>query len=173
VFHITRAIGSTMTVCLDEDQGRFLVASTRDLEEENPDVMEFSDVTGCHMDVEEHKTEIMREKPDGTKEHYFPPRYDTDYDLYVTINVNNPWFNEIRFRLNHSTIDQRGSAEFQNCQRDGNEIVDALTKARQNVRREAAAASAPKTAQTCPWCGATCIPDANGCCEYCGGAMKQ
>ena len=47
------------------------------------------------------------------------------------------------------------------------EIRDTLMGA----RAEAAAAYAPKVAKNCPHCGATCVPDANGCCEYCGGAM--
>ena len=38
-----------------------------------------------------------------------------------------------------------------------------------SVRR---AAAAPKTAVICPCCGATTMPDANGCCEYCGGALN-
>ena len=25
----------------------------------------------------------------------------------------------------------------------------------------------------CPFCGATTTPDANGCCEYCGGAIAR
>ena len=37
---------------------------------------------------------------------------------------------------------------------------------------KAAAAAAPKMAVTCPWCGATTMPDANGCCEYCGGSVN-
>ena len=54
----------------------------------------------------------------------------------------------------------------------GNEIKAALTQARQEVRDEVAAANAPKTAVVCPLCGATTIPDAQGCCEYCGGAIR-
>ena len=54
----------------------------------------------------------------------------------------------------------------------GQEIKNTLTEARQRVRDEAAAAAAPKMAVTCPFCGATTMPDANGCCEYCGGALN-
>ena len=46
-------------------------------------------------------------------------------------------------------------------------LENELAKVRENI----AAAAAPTTAVTCPWCGATTIPDANGCCEYCGGAI--
>ena len=54
----------------------------------------------------------------------------------------------------------------------GQEIVSALTQVRQEIRDEAAAQNAPKMAVTCPWCGATTIPDAAGCCEYCGGSVN-
>jgi hypothetical protein len=54
----------------------------------------------------------------------------------------------------------------------GDEIRQELMKVRENVREEAAAAAAPKAAVTCPWCGATTTPNANGCCEYCGGSIK-
>ena len=54
----------------------------------------------------------------------------------------------------------------------GEEIRDILLNARQQVREDAAAAAAPKVALTCPYCGATTTPDASGCCEFCGGAVK-
>ena len=52
-----------------------------------------------------------------------------------------------------------------------NEIRDALTQLRQETRDSVVAAQTPKTAVTCPFCGATTIPDASGRCEYCGGAI--
>ena len=54
----------------------------------------------------------------------------------------------------------------------GEEIRDTLTRARQEVRERAVSEAAPKAAVTCPWCGATTIPDASGCCEYCGGSLN-
>ena len=46
-FRTTRTLGETTKVLLDEDAGRFMVTSARNLAEANPDVMDFSDVTGC------------------------------------------------------------------------------------------------------------------------------
>lgn len=40
-----------------------------------------------------------------------------------------------------------------------------------NRKLEEAEANAPKQAIKCPYCGATTIPTANGCCEYCGAAL--
>ena len=69
-------------------------------------------------------------------------------------------------------INPETNPEYRKYKEMGEEIKEALLNVRQQVREEAAAAAAPKTASTCPYCGATTIPDANGCCEYCGGAMN-
>ena len=104
-FHTTRTLGVGTKVLLDEDAHKFMVTSSRNLKEANPDVLDYSQVTGCRVDVEEDKDEIKREGPDGTEISYVPPRYIYKYDFYVTINVNTPYFDEIRFRINNSTIE--------------------------------------------------------------------
>ena len=121
--------------------------------------------------IQEHRTEQYRENKDGERVSYNPPRYDLDYDFHVTIHVNTPYFTEINLRVNDSTIEQRGSIEYREAERQTNEIRDALTQLRQETRDSVVAAQAPKTAVTCPFCGATTIPDASGRCEYCGGAI--
>lgn len=185
-FHITRTLGRSTLVCLDEDKGQFLVAQTNDIGTENPDVLDYSQVTGCDLDVQEHRTEEMRQDKDGKQVSYMPPRYRFSYDFYMVIRVNHPYFDEMRFRLNPSSVEVNNSGtqgllgmrggsglpEYREYEQMGQEIRTALTQVRQQVRREAAAASAPKVAVTCPWCGATTTPDASGCCEYCGGAIK-
>ena len=82
-----------------------------------------------------------------------------------------PFFNEIEFKLNSSNVEQRGSVQFREFDNQANEIKEALTQVRQDVRANVAAANTPKTARICPNCSATSIPDANGRCEFCGGAM--
>ena len=67
----------------------------------------------------------------------------------------------------------RASLEYQQYEEMGYEIRDALLQVRQEARDSVAAANAPKTAVTCPYCGATTIPDASGCCEFCGGAITN
>ncbi|MBQ3008394.1 MAG: hypothetical protein IJD80_02290, partial [Oscillospiraceae bacterium] len=64
------------------------------------------------------------------------------------------------------------NTEYREYEMMGQELKAILTQARQQGRDEAAAAAAPKEKLTCPWCGATTIPDANGCCEYCGGSFN-
>lgn len=89
-FHTTRSLGSGTKLLLDEDAGKFMVTSARNLREANPDVLDFSQVTGCRVDVDEDKTELKREDKDGKEVSYNPPRYTYDYDFYVIINVNTP-----------------------------------------------------------------------------------
>ena len=66
----------------------------------------------------------------------------------------------------------RASVEYQQCEAMGVEIRDALLQVRTDVRQAVKEDNAPRAAVTCPWCGATTMPDANGCCEYCGGAVN-
>lgn len=182
-FRTTRSFGENTKILLDEDARKFMVTSARNLAEANPDVLDFADVTNCSLDIDEDKDEIMKSTDDGKEVSYVPPRYRYSYDFNVVINVRNPYFDEIRFRLNGSSVDieTRGSVairpdsniEYREYKEMGEEIRKALLEVRQQTREEAVAAATPKTAMTCPWCGATTIPDANGCCEYCGGAMND
>ena len=171
VFNPTLTLGGNTKVYIDEAAGKFFVTSQSRWRDANPDVIELSQVTGCDYNVDESRTELKREMPDGTEQSYNPPRYDIDYDFYVTINVNSPWFDDIHFKVNSSRIENLHSAEYQNTERQAQEISAALMGARNQVRETIAAANAPRMAAICPNCGATCIPDANGRCEYCGGAM--
>lgn len=181
-FHTTRTLGMDTKVLLDEDAGKFMVTSARNLAEANPDVMDFADVTGCELDIDENKSEIMREDKDGKRVSYAPKRYEYSYDFYIQIAVNNPFFDEIRFRLNPSTIEMQGgtggfnvganNVEYQKYKAMGEEIREALLQIREEVREEKAEAAAPKKAITCPYCGATTTPDASGRCEYCGGSVN-
>lgn len=199
-FHTTRTLGTGTKLLLDEDAGKFMVTSSRNIKEANPDVMCFSQVTGCRVDVDEDKTELKREDKDGKEVSYNPPRYTYEYDFYVIINVNAPYFDEIRFKLNSRSIESpvpisKGGAvnprpgmarpgmgvrpgmggvpvEYEECEKLGEEIIAALTQVRTEIRQAAAEAKAPKAAVTCPWCGATTTPDAEGKCEYCGGALN-
>ena len=187
-FHTTRTLGRTTKVLLDEDQQKFMVTSAKNIAEANPDVLDYAQVTGCNLDVEESRSELMRDvkQQDGTtkKMSYVPPRYTYSYNFRMTIYVNHPYFDEMRFNLNSSSIkiDHIGrnpigdpaalSIDYGECERMGQEIRRALTQAQSRVRREAAAAAKPKAAVTCPCCGATTTPDASGCCEYCGGSVN-
>ena len=186
-FNLTRTLGLVTKVYLDEDAGKFAVSGARRFGDDNPDIMDFSQVTGCNIEVQESNRELKQRNKDGKEVSYVPPRFSYSYTFYVIIHVNNPWYNEIKFPLSKSIeVETAGSRvgaitgtaeigrksnEYRQAEALGNEIKTALTQVRKGVRAEVAAANAPKTARVCPFCNASCIPDANGCCEYCGSAM--
>lgn len=290
-FRTTRTLGRDVKVLLDEDAGKFMVTSARNIAAANPDVLSFADVTGCDLNVEESKNEIRYRDQENHLQSFNPRMYAYSYDFYMTIHVNHPYFDEIRFKLNDTSVDGdvdtildydevrgmagrspmtgsgrpqagagrpqpgrpqpgaagagrrptggagaagagrpqpgrpqpgarpmgqrpmgqrpapgqnmgaaiaqgigagiaqgfgtmayganmtsnaeliRNSAEYIEYENMGYEIRDILLQVRAEAREEAAEANAPKQAVQCPYCGATTIPTANGCCEYCGAAI--
>ena len=180
-FNVTCTLGNRTKVLLDEGAYKFIVTSSSNWQNENPDVINYSQVTGCQTDIQESKEEEKTKDKDGRAVSYNPPRYKYFYDFYVIIYVNSPWFNEIRFQINRNHIPGRISTEYRECEQLAREIKDALTQKQNGVREDIAAAHASTVAstiasavaQTCPTCGATTTPDANGCCEYCGAAMRN
>ncbi len=144
-FNPTRTLSAGRTnIMLDEDAGLLIITSQSRWRDANPDIIEFSQVLGCDMDIDEHRTEIYRETKDGERESYNPPRYDLDYDFNLTIHVNTPYFTEINLRVNDSTIDQRGSIEYREAKRQATEVRDALVQLRQETRDSVVAAKAPQ-----------------------------
>ena len=170
-FNATRSLGVNTKIHIDDAQKILLVTSSRRYKEENPDIIEFTQVTGCILDIDENKNEEKKEGADGKRESYNPPRYTYSYDFYITLNINHPWFDQIRFKVNSSTIEGRASVDYRDTEKQANEIRDIMQNLHTQVREEAIAAAKPKTSIVCPACGATTLPDANGCCEYCGSAV--
>ncbi len=168
-FNPTKVIGGRNLICIDEDNKKWLFSRTRNWRDSNPDIIEFSQVTGCDLDIDENKTERYTKDAEGNRISYNPPRYNYSYDFNMSIYINSPWFDEIKFKLNDDDIENRTCLEYKEAQKDANEIKDLLTGLRQSARDEVDAANAPKTVVTCPNCMANTMPDASGCCEYCGG----
>lgn len=94
-FNVTRTLGNDTKVLLDEDAQRFLVTTGGRWRDANPDVLDFSQVTGCDTEIRESRSELHWTDDDGEEHSYEPPRYDVDYDMYLTIHVNTPYFDEI------------------------------------------------------------------------------
>ena len=171
LFQVTRVLGNNTKVYIDEDKGWWLVASRQKFDQDNPDIFEFSQVTGCDVDVDESRTEIKKENEDGKKVSYDPPRYDYSYNFYVTIHVNSEWCGKIRFRVNTSTIDRAHSVEYKEAERQAREIERTLTGKRQEIRDRIEQEKVPKKAVICPFCKATTTPDDQGRCEFCLGPI--
>ncbi|MCQ2513288.1 MAG: hypothetical protein MJ092_07910, partial [Lachnospiraceae bacterium] len=141
----------------------------------NPDVLEFSAVTGCDTNISESRIEQKQKDREGKDISYNPPRYDYHYNFTVTVYVNNPYFDDMRFNVNSSSVteEQIGSMHrhgqaYEKYVAMQEEIKSIFSGMREDARAEVAAAAAPKIQMTCPCCGATTVPDAKGCCEFCG-----
>ena len=82
----------------------FLITSARDLEEANPDVLDFSQVTGCDLEIDEDRDELKQKDAEGKMVSYDPPRYEYSYDFDLIIRVNHPYFDTMKLQLNSSRV---------------------------------------------------------------------
>ena len=104
-FRTSRSWGDTRNMLrIDDDGGVFAVTSTRDLIEENPDIVPLDAITDAVLDIDESRDEIRHRDPEGNMVPDNPPRYSYRYDFYVRIRVNHPYFDELSVRLNPSTL---------------------------------------------------------------------
>ena len=65
------------------------------------------------------------------------------------------------------------SPEYLKYEAMGNEIAELFTNKQTEKIETITAANAPKASVKCTACGATTLPDAQGCCEYCGSPLKK
>ena len=153
-FRVTKSFGEDKKVLIDETHLWITVTRGGDLAEENPDVIDFSALVDCTMDVSENRSEIKRDvvDKDGKRRSvsYNPPRYEFSYDFYITIRVDTPYFNEMKFQLNRNdvrvvselpagglfgasrgaSIDPSYNVEYRRYMRMAEELCDALREIR-------------------------------------------
>ena len=104
-FHSNLVYGlGSQKLYVDTSANRFTVCSDKDLSGGNPDILDLSDATACDLDIRENRTEEKR-TVDGKSVSYVPPRYKYSYDFYVTIRVNNPYFDDMKFKINSFSVD--------------------------------------------------------------------
>ena len=108
-FTISRQLGKNEYIMyIEEIDGfptRFFVTNHSDYKAVNPDIIFFKDVVSCVTDVDERHEEIKQRNSEGQMVSCRPPRYKHHYDFYIRMEIrNNPYFNEIKFRINSSDI---------------------------------------------------------------------
>lgn len=186
-FRITRDLGRNTKLLIDDTAHKFMVTDERDLAAANPDVLDFDQVTGCFLDIDEDSSELKQKDDSGKSVSFVPPRYEYSYDFYVTIRVNHPYFDEMKFRLNPSSVDtgersmagvdpnwrigtgsinrNTAAGQFYEYLNMGNEIKEAV-----NGMIQASSAPQPAAPQTEP--AAAAAPAAGGPatvkCPWCG-----
>lgn len=127
-FNPTHIIGSDKKVYIDENARKFIVTSSSNWRESNPDIIELSQVTSCNIDIEEDRDEIKQTDSQGNKVSYNPPRYKYEYEFNVEISVNSPWFTTIKFELTNfgSRPDSRYTDLYRDYERQADELKCAL-----------------------------------------------
>ena len=106
-FRPTVAYGERYTLRAELVNGiptRFVVERGDNYKDENADIVNFKDVTSFNIDVREYDREIKYRNSKGEEVSYHPPRYEYSYDFYAEINVNHPYFDDMRFQLNRDTL---------------------------------------------------------------------
>ncbi len=118
-----------MKVYVDMNQRKFIVTSDSDWRNENPDVIDFSQVTSVSTDIKEHRHEIYYKDSEGKNCSYSPRRYEYEYEFTAEIMVNSPWFSEIKMEL--SSYSRRPDSQYSPSYRDlemmQGELVAVLT----------------------------------------------
>ena len=144
-------------------------------------------LTGGATDIDERRIEEKTKDREGKIVSYRPPRYKYSYDFFVLLRVEHPYFDQMKFKLNPYSIETtNGQAvpefrkpdpgldmEYHQYEEMARDIKAAVLRARQAQRMAAREEAKPKAAVTCPNCGATTMPDEHGCCEYCGGSVRN
>lgn len=107
-FHPTTVLGDEYKMHIEDQHGipyRFVVSKTNSFLNENADLLYFSDISSCMLDIQESNIELKYTNSQKERVSYNPPRYEYRYDFYVIMRImNNPYFDEIRFKLNPRTI---------------------------------------------------------------------
>lgn len=99
MFNPTRVYGGNEKIYIDTNAQKFCVESGNNWREKNPDLVSFSQVMSCNLDILEHKEEMFREDSQGNRVSYNPPRYEMEYEFNIQICVNSPYFSQIEFEL--------------------------------------------------------------------------
>lgn len=102
-FHPNITLGESKKLMIDTADQWFTVTDG-DPAGENADIVSFRDFTGIDTDISEYRRQIYYKDKDGKQVSYNPPRYEYDYNFYVIIHVNTPYFNEMKFQINSMSV---------------------------------------------------------------------
>lgn len=198
-FRPTRKFGGDMKVIVDDNAKTFVVTDSRDLWEDNPDIIRIEDVSYCLVTPEEERREIG------------PKRYRYRYRFLVEIGVDEPdYIDEISFYLNEKPLEYESSEKsfmgFGGFDPEGQPDYDELTALGEKLENvlgddddgtddglyavgrgefntqpgdtgeaesylDENGSFVPGKVVVCPWCGSKTIVTDKFCCEHCGGNL--
>ena len=140
-FNVTHVIGNKGTkLYLDMEKKQMIITSYNNWRNDNPDILEFSQIVGNDMEIKENKTEIKKKGEDGKEVSYNPKRYEYSYNFYVYLDVNSPWYNSQTIKVNGSSVDGYDNEEYELCYiqtQEICEILDLLKNGQEDVVDEA------------------------------------
>lgn len=197
-FRVSQVIGDRYKIYIEEAAGipsRFFVTNEDPYLEANPDIISFKDVLSCSADIQTHETELKQQDSKGNQVSYNPPRYKTDYNFYIDMHIdNNPYFDDIRFKLNSSTVtlETRGSTlgnllninftgsyinlggrkeqeRYQQYMEMCQQIEQVVQRSKQTQQAAPVSPAAPAGPKFCPNCGAP--TDGGKFCQSCGSRL--
>jgi protein-arginine kinase activator protein McsA len=180
-FNPTRTLGQKYKVMIDDRTNKFCVTKESKWREANPDILKFSQVTGCDIDIKENKDEIYDRDSAGNQVSFNPRQFSYKYSFGIVIHVNHKYFSEMKFDVNNTLLVEKDgdprktahSTDYEECRKTAEAIKEAVLGIHQEARTMEEEAEKPKAALVCPFCGATTIPDAAGNCEYCGACITR
>ena len=98
-FSPTKIIGKRYRFYIDENKKQFLVTSSSDWKRNNPDIISFSEVKGIDIKIVEDRDEIYDKDENGKRISFDPPQYKYEYKFNVDVDVNNEYFDDMKFEL--------------------------------------------------------------------------
>ena len=188
-FHPDVTFGRMRKVYVDRAGAKFIVTTATNWQDENPDLISFSQVTGVDTDIRENKKEIYYKDDEGKSRSYSPRRYEYDYEFNVKILVDSPWFDKIELELSsgnrpdspytslyrqyeeqmHTLYDiLTGSQSHAYGQNDSEASVDPALKAREQEIIETVIKTNP---WTCRFCNLPNMGTLN--CSHCGKPVSD
>ncbi|NLW69832.1 MAG: DUF4428 domain-containing protein [Eubacteriaceae bacterium] len=129
-FRPNRVYGHSPRVHIDDAAGTFIVTYATDWFDANPDIIKFDDVLNCEVDIRENRKELYRNTSDGKRERYDPPRYEYSYSFYIRLTVNNPYFDDITFKLSDEEPESPYTDLYRQYEQEAFELKNTLTGGR-------------------------------------------
>ena len=104
-FHVTQRLGFSNKLLVDEKHSQFIVSTLATKHHHNPDVIDGSCILNSSINITESKSEIKYKDSNGNVKSFSPPSYAYTYNFFLTIEVDVPYIQTIRFRINDTPID--------------------------------------------------------------------
>jgi len=101
VFHPDLVFGTDEKIYLDLTAKQLIVTGADDFREDNPDIIDASQIVSVEKEIEDNEEEIFITDADGNEISYNPPRYSYAYEFHVHFKIDSPWFDEISVDLNN------------------------------------------------------------------------